>query len=395
MRRSLLILAAVGLAASAAVALAPDYGLASAAETLVLLIVLGGGTLAIAHAVAVRRERLGGLARQFNFSAALAVGQVLIAVVGIAGLMFVSPENAVMIAAIVGFAGVIAVRAARLVTAGALRDVEAVRDGLMAVGEGARDVHITTSSADELAELATAANAMVQRLATEEGARSDLVAAVSHDLRTPITSLRLLAEAIGDDIVDEATRRRYLETMTTHIRALSTLIDDLFELSRLQAGDLGWSLERVALDELVDETVAALALQAQARQVAVVADVAHGLAPARANPEKVQRVLFNLIQNAIRHTPADGSVTVRAHPAEEGVEIEVADTGEGIHPGERSRVFDPFYRGGSEVARTRAGAGLGLAISRAIVEAHGGRIWLEPTAGEVGARVRFSLPIAT
>jgi len=391
----LLILAAVGLAASAAVALAPDYGLASAAETLVLLIVLGGGTLAIAHAVAVRRERLGGLARQFNFSAALAVGQVLIAVVGIAGLMFVSPENAVMIAAIVGFAGVIAVRAARLVTAGALRDVEAVRDGLMAVGEGARDVHITTSSADELAELATAANAMVQRLATEEGARSDLVAAVSHDLRTPITSLRLLAEAIGDDIVDEATRRRYLETMTTHIRALSTLIDDLFELSRLQAGDLGWSLERVALDELVDETVAALALQAQARQVAVVADVAHGLAPARANPEKVQRVLFNLIQNAIRHTPADGSVTVRAHPAEEGVEIEVADTGEGIHPGERSRVFDPFYRGGSEVARTRAGAGLGLAISRAIVEAHGGRIWLEPTAGEVGARVRFSLPIAT
>lgn len=391
----MVILAAVGLAASSAVALAPDYGLASAAETLVLLIVLGGGTLAIAHAVAARRERLGGLARQFNFSAALAVGQVLIAVVGIAGLMFVSPENAVMIAVIVGFAGVIAVRAARLVTAGALRDVEAVRDGLMAVGEGARDVHITTSSADELAELATAANAMVERLATEEGARSDLVAAVSHDLRTPITSLRLLAEAIGDDIVDEATRRRYLETMTTHIRALSTLIDDLFELSRLQAGDLGWSLERVALDELVDETVAALALQAQARQVAVVADVAHGLAPARANPEKVQRVLFNLIQNAIRHTPADGSVTVRAHPAEEGVEIEVADTGEGIHPGERSRVFDPFYRGGSEVARTRAGAGLGLAISRAIVEAHGGRIWLEPTAGEVGARVRFSLPIAT
>jgi signal transduction histidine kinase len=111
---------------------------------------------------------------------------------------------------------------------------------------------------------------------------------------------------------------------------------------------------------------------------------------ARANPEKLQRVLFNLIQNAIRHTPADGSVVVRAEPVADRIEVEVADTGTGIAADERDHVFGAFYRGGEEAARTGAGAGLGLAVSRAIVEAHGGQIWLADAA--VGTRVRFSLP---
>ena len=106
-------------------------------------------------------------------------------------------------------------------------------------------------------------------------------------------------------------------------------------------------------------------------------------------------MLFNLIQNAIRHTPADGSVTVRAASAGSSVEIEVADTGEGIAPGDRERVFEAFVQGADRASRTDGSAGLGLAISRAIVEAHGGRIWVvdEPDGGdEHGARVRFSLP---
>jgi signal transduction histidine kinase len=106
-------------------------------------------------------------------------------------------------------------------------------------------------------------------------------------------------------------------------------------------------------------------------------------------------VLFNLIQNAIRHTPADGSVTVRAASDGSSVEIEVADTGEGIAPGDRERVFEPFQQGAGRAARSDGSAGLGLAISRAIVEAHGGRIWVveEPGSGAPsGARVRFSLP---
>src|SRR6185503_2687782 len=122
------------------------------------------------------------------------------------------------------------------------------------------------------------------------------------------------------------------------------------------------------LDELVGETVAAMRVQAEAKGVAVMAEVPDALRAARANPEKLQRVLFNLIQNAIRHTPADGSVVVRAEPSATGVEIEVADTGSGIAPDERARVFTAFYRGGTDAARSGEGAGLGLAVSRAIVE---------------------------
>ena len=141
------------------------------------------------------------------------------------------------------------------------------------------------------------------------------MAAVSHDLRTPITSLQLLTEAIGDDIVDGEQRRAYVDRMRTHIDALSALIDDLFELSRLEAGDITWSLHQVELDELVEETIEAMRVQADAKGVRVSATLPGDLVPARANPEKIQRVLFNLIQNAIRHTPADGSVVVRAEPS--------------------------------------------------------------------------------
>src|SRR5205085_5323664 len=126
--------------------------------------------------------------------------------------------------------------------------------------------------------------------------------------------------------------------------------------------------------ELVDEIAAAMRVEVDAKGVAVRTEVAAELGVAHADPEKLQRVMFNLIQNAIRHTPADGSVTVRAESAGDWVEVEVADTGEGIPADQRAEVFDPFVR--ADDARGGEGAGLGLAISRAIVEAHGGRIWL-------------------
>jgi signal transduction histidine kinase len=114
---------------------------------------------------------------------------------------------------------------------------------------------------------------------------------------------------------------------------------------------------------------------------------------ARANPEQIQRVLFNLIQNAIRHTPADGSVVVRAEPGAGGaLEVEVADSGEGIAREDRAHVFEAFFQGGARAARSDGSAGLGLAISRAIVEAHGGRMWLADA--DEGTRVRFTLPVA-
>jgi signal transduction histidine kinase len=347
------------------------------------------------------RLRAGSLPRQFALVVAIVVAPVLVALAVVGSLMVVSVPNAELLAAIVVAAGLVAIVAARIVAGGILRDVQSIRDGLIAVGRGRREVRIETSAHDELAQLASAANVMIAQLRDEEAARDqsdaarrDLIAAVSHDLRTPITSLRLLADAIGDDIVeDPETRRGYVRRMSTHIDALSVLIDDLFELSRLEAGDISWSIEQVPLQELVGETVEAMRVQAEAKGVAVLAEVPETLCPAQANPEKIQRVLFNLIQNAIRHTPADGSVVVRAEPVAAGIEFEIADTGDGIRPEEREHVFTAFYRGGTDAARTSPGAGLGLAVSRAIVEAHGGRIWLADAP--IGTRVRFSLPAAT
>jgi signal transduction histidine kinase len=146
-------------------------------------------------------------------------------------------------------------------------------------------------------------------------------------------------------------------------------------------------MRQIELGALIDETVAAMRAQADARGVRVAAELPSGGLVASADAEKVQRVLFNLIQNAIRHTPADGSVTVRAWTQGGEVEVEVGDEGEGIPGSDAPHVFDAFYRG--DAARGDDGAGLGLAISKAIVEAHGGRIWLEP--GARGTRVRFSL----
>ncbi len=349
-------------------------------------------------AVAARaRGRAGSLSRQLALGVAVVVGPILLALVLIGLLMVVPVHEAAFTAAGVLIAAVVSVLTAKLLADGILADVRAIRDGLTAVGQGEREVTIETAARDELAELAGAANAMICKLRAEEtardqsdAARRDLVAAVSHDLRTPITSLRLLAEAVGDDIFGEDSRRVYTERMRTHIDALSALIDDLFELSRLESGDISWSLEQVPLGELVEETVEAMRVQADVKGVAVVAEVPHSLRTAHANPEKLQRVLFNLIQNAIRHTPADGSVVVRAEPVADRIEIEVADSGDGIAADERERVFTPFYRGGADTARTSSGAGLGLAVSRAIVEAHGGRIWLADT--KRGTRVRFSVP---
>jgi signal transduction histidine kinase len=345
------------------------------------------------------RLRVGPLPRQLALTVAIAVTPVLVALVVIGLLMVLSGHDVLLVAAIVLAAGVLGVTVARLVAGSILGDVESIRDGLSAVGQGQRSVKIDTTGRDELAELARAANSMIAQLRDEEAARRqsdqarrDLVAAVSHDLRTPITSLRLLAEAVDDEVVQGELRRGYLERMRTHIDVLSALIDDLFELSRLEAGDIRWTLERVPLGELVGETVEAMRVQADRKGVAVLSDVSDCLRPARGNPEKLQRVLFNLIQNAIRHTPADGSVVVRAEPVDGRIEIEVADDGDGIAPEERDRVFTAFYRGGADAARTGAGAGLGLAVSRAIVEAHGGQIWL--AEAPVGTRVRFSLPVA-
>ena len=346
LRSALLVL---GAALAAGAVIGAVYSWHDGVLTTTLLLVLGAPAVIAAHVARARRRRLGSPRRQIALGIAIGLTELAVVVGAGVALMFVSAHDALLIGLVTAFALVVAIRSVQLVSTGVMDDAERMR--------------------------------------------RELIAAVSHDLRTPITSLRLLTDAVADDVVDEATRRDYLRQMSTHIDALSALIDDLFELSKLEAGEIAWSLEQVRLDELVGDTVDAMQVQAAANHVAVRAELAPDLRAARGDPEQLQRVLFNLIQNAIRHTPADGSVVVRAQPAGDAVEIEVADTGVGISAADRERIFEPFFRGGDEAARPRGGAGLGLAISRAIVEAHGGRIWLADAPA--GTAVRFSLPLTS
>jgi signal transduction histidine kinase len=381
---------ALGLAALAAGIAGVAHGGHAAVSVAEVLAPLGAATALAAYAVAGGRVRLGGLRRQLAVLGVVIAAQLAIAVALFVDLMFVSTHDAFFSALVAAYAGALGIYAGRLTGRRALADLGQIREALARVGDGARDVRTGVAGADELGALGADVDAMVERLAAEEEARRRLIASVSHDLRTPITALQLLTEAVDDEIVDPATRRDYLGRMTTHVRQLGALIEDLFELSRLEAGDIRWSTERVRLRELFEETVEAMRPHADAGRVSVRAEAT--AAAAVANPEQLQRVLFNLIQNAIRHTPADGSVTVRAQAGAEVVQIEVADTGDGIAAADRERIFEPFVQGADRAARSDGAAGLGLAIARAIVEAHGGRIWLADA--EQGTCVRFSLPAA-
>jgi signal transduction histidine kinase len=390
------LLATVLAAAGGGLVMGAVYGSKDGRLTALYLLAYGTAVL-VAVAALRRRRRTSPLARQLAGGVALSVGLSTVGVVVIALAMFLSPHDALMMVVLLTFSAGLGAYSVWALAQGPLADIRSIGDGLRAVGEGRRDVTIETRGCDELAQLAADASGMVAQLSEREAerdasdaARRKLVAAVSHDLRTPLTSLRLLADAIEDELVDDETRRDYLRQMSVHLRSLSALVDDLFELSRLEAGDIQWSMQRVRLDELVAETVEAMRAQAQAHGVRVSAAVAEHVVVARADPERLQRVLFNLIQNAIRHTPADGSVTVLAESNPEGIEVEVADTGAGLDPADRTRAFEPFYRGGNGEARPAGATGLGLTICRAIVEAHGGRIWFADA--RVGTRVRFSLP---
>ena len=364
------------------------YGAHGAFVTLAIVAPLGVITVLAGEAIAARRP--GDLRHQFGAVAALGALQLAIAVGLFVGLMFVSGHDAVLTVLLAAYAAANVLWLARRLGLLALADLEAVCRTLTAVGEGRRDVRAGLGGSDELARLGHDVDAMIARLDRSERVRRELFAAVSHDLRTPITALGLLATAIDDEVVEDAKRREYAARMNTHVRALAALIDDLFDLTRLETQELEWTMERVAVDELVHDAVEAMRPAADAEYVVVRAELQGAVGASRGNHEQLQRVLFNLIQNAIRHTPPDGSVTVRAEGVDGGVEIEVADTGSGIDRDARARVFEPFFR--ADASRHAPGAGLGLAIARAIVEAHGGAIWLEDAPA--GTRVRFRLPAA-
>jgi signal transduction histidine kinase len=227
-----------------------------------------------------------------------------------------------------------------------------------------------------------------------ESARRELVAWVSHDLRTPLAGMRAMAEALEDGVVaDPETVSRYHRQIRLEVDRLSGMVDDLFELSRIHAGALRLSRRRIGLSDLVADALAGVEQLARAKGVRLAgeADVA---VPVQADAGELSRALGNLVVNAIRHTPGDGTVWVRA-AVEDGVAcLSVADCCGGIPADDLPRVFDVAFRG--EAARTPsadgAGAGLGLAIARGIVEAHQGAI--DVVNAGPGCRFEIRLPLS-
>ncbi|NDU75579.1 two-component sensor histidine kinase [Actinomadura sp. DSM 109109] len=247
----------------------------------------------------------------------------------------------------------------------------------------------------ELAELSRELGAAYDRLAAAhareqalEASRRELVAWVSHDLRTPLAGLRAMAEALEDEVVaDEETIRRYHGRIRVEVERLTEMVDDLFELSRIHAGALRLSRERVGLADLVAEAVAGAEALARAKGVRLRGDVREGL-PVQVDSGELGRALRNLVVNAIRHTPGDGAVEITGEVRGGEARVTVADACGGIPEDDLPRVFDVAFRG--ESARTPGGgAGLGLAIARGIVEAHAGEIGVANT----GPGCRFTVRI--
>jgi signal transduction histidine kinase len=254
-----------------------------------------------------------------------------------------------------------------------------------------------TSAPGELGSLATQLAATSARLAeakaeaaATEQSRRDLVAWVSHDLRTPLAGLRAMVEALEDGVVDdEATIARYYATMRQEVDRLAGLVDDLFELSRIHSGSLRLELEPVPLDELIDHAMAGPAVAAQAKQIEL-RNCSHDQTPVveLAAPEIV-RVLCNLLDNAIRHTPTGGSVSVDTEldAASGGVRISVRDSCGGIPDRDLGQVFEMGYQGDAARTPGEHRGGLGLAVARGLVEAHQGDI----TVRNVGRGCEFTV----
>jgi signal transduction histidine kinase len=250
----------------------------------------------------------------------------------------------------------------------------------------------------EVATVAEALDAAAARLAAArereramDASRRDLIAWISHDLRTPLASLRALAEALADGVaIDEATRGRYLAGLLGHVDRLTSLVDALLELSQVEAGTLDFELEPVSLPELVGEVLEGFEAEAAAGGVRLETAVGTGGALVLAGRDQLNRALANLVHNGIRHTPPGGRllITIGQRADGEAAILRVRDGCGGIAEPDLPRVFDRLWRG--DPARSSRGAGLGLAITRGFVEAHGGAIQVANVTG--GCEFTVELP---
>ncbi|MGI8433813.1 MAG: sensor histidine kinase [Nocardioidaceae bacterium] len=361
--------------------------------TLEVVAIAGGlaAAVGIAGLVVAYLSRRSSLRWAFATVALSGILGLVAGLLGTAKAMFLSRHDFSVVLWIAGASGLVSLGFALLVARFAIGGSRAVQEATRLLGERGTFVPPADTAA-ELSALSAQLSATLSRLAeshererTLEASRRELVAWVSHDLRTPLAGLRAMAEALEDGMVDDPAR--YHRQMRVTVDKLARMVDDLFELSRIHSGALRLSPERVPLSDVISEALATSGPVASARGVRLGGYAEPGAA-VRADPRELSRLVGNLVTNAIRHTPSEGRVEVTGRCGPGGVELSVIDACGGIPDEDLERVFDVAWRGsdartpepdadGAEVGvpvSSGAGSGLGLAIVRGIAEAHDGSV---------------------
>lgn len=322
-----------------------------------------------------------------------AVGMAAITIGGAAMTMFLSAHDLRLTLLALGLGVGLGVSLAVIVSRPLAEDLERLAGTVRRVGDGDMTARTGVDRPDEVGEVARALDEMIEELASlesrrrrDEASRRAFLTAVSHDLRTPLTSLQAAVEALQDGVAPDP--ERYLRSMARDLQTLRGLVDDLFMLTRIEVGDLELNPVQVDAAELVDEVLDAMRPLGESRNVRLILD-AGGPAPLEADPRAVARVVRNLVDNAIRHTAPDTEVRVTVEPERAGVLVRVRDRGAGFPPEFRQRAWEDAVRADASRPRDGARAGVGLTIARGLVEMHRGEIWI--AEGE-GGEVAFRLP---
>jgi two-component system, OmpR family, sensor histidine kinase SaeS len=366
---------------------------------LLVAVVIAAGVTAALLVPCMRLIARVSLRRRFVAAAVCASAIAIANLAVLTALMAVEPHDAALVLALLVYASGMAAAAAMVLARRPDAAIGRLVDAAKRLGDGDLNARVGVLRAgEELDALAATFDDMAARLQvsavrerTLEARRRDLITMVSHDLRTPLASLRVMVEAIDDGVVDDRdTVERYVAEMRRATVQLTSMVDDLFELSQLDAGAIAAETARVPFMSVASSAIAAVAVQAERKGLHLDADVVS--ASEAVTSPRVERVLQNLLVNAVRHTPADGTVRLSADLSADRLSIAVEDTGPGIDEADLRSVFEPFFRG--DPARSGQGAGLGLALAKRIVEALGGSIQAanrEPS----GARFEVVVPIPT
>jgi two-component system sensor histidine kinase BaeS len=354
-----------------------------------LVLALAFGVLVAAIVAVATVSWLPTLRLQLGALAVLAVCLPL-AIVTASGLVKFDMQGDRKVGSVAVASALAAIVGAVVLASWILRPLEHLRAASGRLARGDLSARAVESGPRELVELSASFNEMGTNIERIFDARRELVAWASHDLRTPLASLNAMVEAVEDGLAEP---REYLPEIRNQLDALSRLVDDLFELARIDAGALALEVRDEPLGELVAGCLRALQAEARSRNVRLEARLDPADPPVRIAADKVERVLLNLMTNAVRHTPHDGAVSVVVEPNGDHVLVAVEDTGRGLTPRSAERMFDRFWRDDASRARSSGGAGLGLAIAQGLVHAHGGRIWAENRRSG-GARVSFTLPLS-